>query len=70
MYFPRMMFVFYGNCYLRSYLTFKLFIPYVILKKLRFQYFLSIACYRDTKYMNDCVSVIPVDDLTDISPYN
>ena len=53
-----------GNCYLRSYLAIKLFIPYVILKKLRYQYFLSIACYKDTKNIIDCVSVIPIDELT------
>ena len=47
----RVMFVYCGNCYLRSSLAFKLFIPYVILKKLRFQYFLSIACYKETKYI-------------------
>ena len=49
-----------------SYLFLKLFILYVILKKLRFQYFLSIACYKETKYIIECVSVIPIDDLTDI----
>ena len=47
--FPRMMLVFCGNCYLRNYLVLKLFITYEILKKLRFQYFLSIACYNLTK---------------------
>ena len=58
-----MMFVFFcGNCYLRSYLPLKLFIPYVMLIKLRFQYFLSIPCYKETKYIIDCVSVIPIDD--------
>ena len=43
----------------------KLFIPYVILKKLRFQYLLSIACYKETKYIYaiDCVSVIPIEDV-------
>ena len=56
------MFVFCGNCYLTSYLALKLFIPYVILNKLRFQYFLSILCYKETKYIIDCVSVIPFDD--------
>ena len=61
-----MMLVFCGNCYLRSYLALKLFIPYVILKKLRFQYSLSIACYKEIKYIIDCVSVIPIDDLADI----
>ena len=45
MQFPKML-VFCGNCYLRNYLAFKLFIPYAILKKLRFQYFLSIPCYK------------------------
>ena len=48
MLFSRMMLVFCGNCYLGSYSASKLFIPYVILKKLRFQYFLSIACYKET----------------------
>ena len=63
---PRMMFVFCGNCYSRSYLALplNLFIPYVILKKLRCQYFLSIACYKETKFIIDYVSVIPIDDLT------
>ena len=51
-----MMFAFCGKCYLRSYLASKLFIPYVILKKLRFQYFLSIAWYNETKYIIDYVS--------------
>ena len=55
-----MMFVFGGNCYLRSYLTLKLFISYVILKKLRFQYFLSIACNKERNYIIDRVSVIPL----------
>ena len=50
-----MMFAFCGKCYLRSYLASKLFIPYVILKKLRFQYFLSIAWYNETKYIIDYV---------------
>ena len=59
-------FFFCGNCYLRIYLAIKLFIPYVMLKKLRYQYFLSIACYKDKKYIIDCVSVIPIDDLTNI----
>ena len=37
------------------------------MKKLGFQYFLSIGCYKETKYIIDCVSVIPIiDDLTDI----
>ena len=54
------MFVFCGNCYLKSYLALKLFISYVILKKLRFQYFLSIACNKETKYIIDRVSVIPI----------
>ena len=57
---------FCGNCYLTSYLASKLFIPYVILKKLRFQYFLSIACYTERKFILECVPVIPIDDLTDI----
>ena len=35
-----------------------------MLKKLGFQYFLSIACNRETKYIIDCVSVIPIDELT------
>ena len=51
--FPRMMFVFCGNCYSRSYLVFKLFIPYmyyVILEKLRFQCFLYIPYYKETKF--------------------
>ena len=61
-----MILVFYGNCYVRSYLALKLSIPYVILKKLGFQYFLSIACYIETKYIIDCVSVIPIDDLSNI----
>ena len=55
MWFPRMMFDFCGNCYLRSYLDLKLFIPCVILKKLKFQYFLSIAWYNETKYEIDCI---------------
>ena len=59
-----MMFVFCGNCFLRSYLGLKLFIPYAILKKLRFQYFLSIVCYKETKYIIDCASVIPIDELS------
>ena len=66
MWFPRMMFVFCGNCYLRSYLALKLFTLYVILKKLRFQYFISIACNKERKYIIDRVSVITIDDLTDI----
>ena len=67
MLFPRMMFVYSGKCYLRSYLALKLFIPYEIVKKLRFQYFLSIACYKETRYITDCVSVIPIiDDVSDI----
>ena len=60
--------VFFGNCYLRSYLALKLFIPYVILKKLRFQYFTSIACYNETKYIIDYVSLTPIDDLSNICP--
>ena len=36
------------------------------LKKLRFRYFLSIACYNEAKYITDCVSVIPIDDLSNI----
>ena len=60
------MFAFCGKCYLRRYLASKLFIPYVILKKLRFQYFLSIAWNNETKYIIDYVSVIPIDDLSDI----
>ena len=58
------MFVFCENnyCYLRSYLALNLFIPYVILKKLRSQYFLSIGYYNETKYIIDCESVIPIDD--------
>ena len=56
----RMILVFCGNCYSRSYLALKLFIPYVLLKKLRFQYFLSIACYNGAKYIIDRVSVIPI----------
>ena len=35
-------------------------------KKLRFQSFLSIACYKETKFIIDCVSVIPIVYLTDI----
>ena len=35
-------FIFFcGNCYSRSYLAVKLFIPLVILKKIIFQYFLN-----------------------------
>ena len=61
------MFVFFcENYYLRCYLALKLFIPYAIQKEIRFQYFLSIACYKDTKYIIDCVSVISIEDLTDI----
>ena len=59
------MLVFCGNCYL-ALNPLKFFIPYVILRKLRFQYFLSIACYNETKYINDCVSAIPIDDLSNI----
>ena len=60
MFFPRMMFVFFcGNCYLR-YLALKLFVQYVIFKKLRFQSFLSIACNKETKYIIDRVSVIRI----------
>ena len=60
------MYVFGLNCYLRGYLALKLLIPYVILKKLRFQYFLSITCYNATKlnFIIDCVSVMPIDDLS------
>ena len=58
---------FCGSCYLRSYnIAFKLFTTYLILKKLIFQYFLCIACYEETKFIIDCVSVIPIDDLADI----
>ena len=66
MYLPTMKLAFCRKCYLRSYLALKLFIPYVILKKLRFQYILSIACYYETKYIIDHVSVIPIDDLSNI----
>ena len=48
-----MMFVFCENCYLKSYLALNLFISYVILKKLRFQYFLSIACNKETNIFWD-----------------
>ena len=61
-----MMLAFCWKCYFRSYLALKLFIPYVILKKLRFQYFISSACYNETKYIIDYVSVIPIDDLSNI----
>ena len=61
-----MMFVFCGNCYSRSYLALNLFIPHVILNKLRFQYFLFIACCKETKYIIDCLSMIPIDDLTNV----
>ena len=37
-----------------------------MLKKLRFLYFLSIECYKETKYIIDSVSVLPIDDWTDI----
>ena len=37
-----------------------LIISYVILKKLRLQYYLSIACNKDTKFIIDRVSVIPI----------
>ena len=65
-----MILVFCGNYYLGSYIAFKLFIPYVILKKLRFQYFLSSACYEERKFIIDCVSVIPIDDLADMLSHN
>ena len=61
-----MILVFCGNCYLRIYLALKLFIPYILLKKLISQYFLYIACYKEIKYLIDCVSVIPIDDLSKI----
>ena len=47
MYFLRMMLVYSGNCHSKSYLALKLFIAYVILKTLRFQYFISVACYNE-----------------------
>ena len=39
-----------------------------MLKKQRFQHFLVIACYEETKYIIiiDCVSVIPIDDLSNV----
>ena len=49
------------NCYL----AFTLFIPNVIPKKFRFQYFLYIARYKEQNVI-DCVSVIPIDDFTNI----
>ena len=38
-----------------------------MLKRFRFKYFLSIACYKETKLIIDCEPVIPIiDDLTNI----
>ena len=61
-----MMFDFCENCYLRSYLSLKLYILYVILEKRRFKYFLSIACYNETKYIINWVSMIPIENLSNI----
>ena len=64
MQFPRIMFVF-AQFFKTSYKALKLFIIFLN-KVIRFQYFLCIACYRETKCIIDCVSVIPIDELTDI----
>ena len=60
-----MMLVFCGHCYLRSYLALKLFIPYVKLKKLilNISYLLLV---KKKKNIIDCLSVVPINDLTDI----
>ena len=46
--------------------SFTLFIPYITLKKLTLQYFVSITCYNETKFIIDCVSAMPIDDLSNI----
>ena len=49
--FPRMVFFLVEVGFKKLYVALKLFIPNVILKKLRFQYFLSIACHKDPKFI-------------------
>ena len=61
-----MMLVFCGNCHSRSYLALKLFITHVILKILKFQYFISVACYNEQKLIIDYVFVISINDLSNI----
>ena len=63
-----MMLVFLRELLFKKIFSFKvIYSLYVIPKKLRFQCSLSIACYKETKFVIiDCVSVIPIGDLTDI----
>ena len=51
-----MKFVFLQKLLFEKLFSFKIIYSICNLKKLKFQYFLSIACYKETKYVNDCVS--------------